>query len=152
MFGLGMGEIMVILVVALLVLGPTKLPEAAKQIGKAIRELRKHTDSLRETIETDEQLSGTVRELRSALRGDIMNTVMPPTARPAAPEEPREDAPGGSAAAPAAAPEAVPDPDPAPAPGPAAVATAAPAPVAHPRPEGAVAQGESDPEGGRTHG
>ncbi|HKA90216.1 MAG TPA: twin-arginine translocase TatA/TatE family subunit [Haliangiales bacterium] len=153
-----MGEIMVILVVALLVLGPTKLPEAAKQIGKAIRELRKHTDSLRETIETDEQLSGTVRELRSALRGDIMNTVMPPTARPAAPEEPREDAPGGSAAAPAAAPEAVPDPhpvpvpDPHPAPAPAAVATAAPAPAAHPRPEGAVAQGESDPEGGRTHG
>jgi Tat protein translocase TatB subunit len=70
MFGLGMGEIMVILVVALLVLGPKQLPDAAKKIGQAIRELRKHTQNLQETIEQDEHIGGTVRELKSALRGD----------------------------------------------------------------------------------
>jgi sec-independent protein translocase protein TatB len=70
MFGLGFGEIIVILIVALLVLGPEKLPEAAKTIGKTIRELRKHTDNLKETIEQDEHIGGTVRELKSALRGD----------------------------------------------------------------------------------
>jgi Tat protein translocase TatB subunit len=70
MFGLGMGEIVVILVVALIVLGPTQLPDAAKSIGKAIRSLRRHTQDLQDTIEKDEQIGGTVRELKSALRGD----------------------------------------------------------------------------------
>jgi sec-independent protein translocase protein TatB len=69
-FGLGMGEIVVILVVALLVLGPTQLPDAAKHVGKAIRALRKQTRELQETIDKDEAIGGTVRELRSALRGD----------------------------------------------------------------------------------
>jgi Tat protein translocase TatB subunit len=70
MFGLGMGEIIVILIVALLVLGPDKLPDAAKQIGKGLRELRKHTRDLQDTVEKDEHIGGTIRELRSALRGD----------------------------------------------------------------------------------
>jgi Tat protein translocase TatB subunit len=69
-FGLGMGEIVVILVVALIVLGPTQLPDAAKNVGKAIRALRKHTRDLQDTIDKDEAIGGTMRELRSALRGD----------------------------------------------------------------------------------
>ena len=43
MFGMGMGELVVILIVALLVLGPDKIPDAAKAIGKTMRELRKQT-------------------------------------------------------------------------------------------------------------
>jgi sec-independent protein translocase protein TatB len=70
MFGMGMGELIVILIVALLVLGPDKIPEAARTIGKGIRELRKHTTNLQQTIEDDETLGGTVKELRSVLRGD----------------------------------------------------------------------------------
>jgi Tat protein translocase TatB subunit len=96
MFGLGMGEIMVILVVALLVLGPTKLPDAAKQIGKAIRELRRHTQNLQDTIEQDENIGGTVRELKSALRGDVLYT--PPKPRAAAPT-PEEEKPVAQGAA-----------------------------------------------------
>jgi TatA/E family protein of Tat protein translocase len=38
MFGLGMGELIVILVVALIVLGPKRLPDLATGLGKAIRE------------------------------------------------------------------------------------------------------------------
>ena len=53
MFGLGFGEIMIILVLALLLLGPKKLPEAAKTIGKGLREFRKATDDLRGQIETE---------------------------------------------------------------------------------------------------
>jgi sec-independent protein translocase protein TatB len=85
MFGLGMGEILIILVVALLVLGPTKLPDAAKQIGKAIRELRRHTQNLQDTIEQDENIGGTVRELKSALRGDDL--FMPPKPKLVAPDD-----------------------------------------------------------------
>lgn len=85
MFGLGMGEIVVILVVALIVLGPTQLPDAAKHIGKAIRSLRKHTRDLQDTIEKDEQIGGTVRELKSALRGDDLiprEPLLPVTRQP----------------------------------------------------------------------
>lgn len=41
MFGLGGLEIMIILVVALLVLGPQKLPEIARTLGKGMREVRR---------------------------------------------------------------------------------------------------------------
>src|SRR5688572_6633352 len=70
MFGIGMTELIVIFVIALIFLGPAKLPEAAKALGKGIRELRKHTKDLEQTIEQDEELGSTVRELKSALRGD----------------------------------------------------------------------------------
>jgi sec-independent protein translocase protein TatB len=76
MFGLGMGEIIVILIVALLVLGPDKLPDAAKQIGKGLRELRKHTRDLQDTVEKDEHIGGTIREIRSALRDEPATPVI----------------------------------------------------------------------------
>ncbi|NIR34626.1 MAG: twin-arginine translocase TatA/TatE family subunit, partial [Actinobacteria bacterium] len=41
MGNLGGMELLVILLVALIVLGPTKLPEAARQVGKAVNELRR---------------------------------------------------------------------------------------------------------------
>jgi len=41
MFGIGWTELLVILVVALLVLGPTKLPEVARGLGKGLREFRR---------------------------------------------------------------------------------------------------------------
>lgn len=41
MLNIGPAELLVVLVVALLVLGPNKLPDAARQVGKAIGEMRK---------------------------------------------------------------------------------------------------------------
>lgn len=52
MFGIGWTEVLIILVVALLVLGPTKLPEIAKALGKGIREFRHALSSLDEPTET----------------------------------------------------------------------------------------------------
>jgi sec-independent protein translocase protein TatB len=146
MFGLGMGEIMVILVVALLVLGPSQLPDAAKKIGQAIRELRKHTQNLQETIEQDEHIGGTVRELKSALRGDEMPrpvrpAVPPPIAEGASqtvPQSPvaevvKETPPAADAASGTAAASAPPEHAAAPAPPePAAAPAPAPAPAAPP--------------------
>jgi sec-independent protein translocase protein TatB len=70
MFGMGGSEILVILIVALLFLGPDKLPDAAKTISKGIRDLKKQTRVLQETIENDEHIGGAIRDLKSALRGD----------------------------------------------------------------------------------
>lgn len=70
MFGMGGSEILVILIVALLFLGPDKLPEAAKQISKGIRDIKKQSRALQQTIEDDEHIGGAIRDLRSALRGE----------------------------------------------------------------------------------
>ena len=48
---MGLPEIIVILVVALLVVGPSKLPELARSLGKAFGDFRKMADEVKETIE-----------------------------------------------------------------------------------------------------
>jgi sec-independent protein translocase protein TatB len=53
MFGLGFGEIVVILVLALLLFGPKKLPEVAKQLGKGLRDFQKATDDLKGQFEKE---------------------------------------------------------------------------------------------------
>jgi sec-independent protein translocase protein TatB len=70
MFGMGGSEILVILVVALIFLGPEKLPDAATKISKGIRELRRQTREVQQTIENDTEFGGAIRDLKSALRGD----------------------------------------------------------------------------------
>jgi len=50
MFGIGMPELLVILVIALLVVGPKKLPDLARSLGKGMAELRKATDGATETL------------------------------------------------------------------------------------------------------
>jgi TatA/E family protein of Tat protein translocase len=48
MFGIGMPELLLILGLALIVLGPKKLPELAKALGKGLAEFRRATDDLKE--------------------------------------------------------------------------------------------------------
>jgi sec-independent protein translocase protein TatB len=85
MFGIGGSEILVILVVALLFLGPDKLPEAAKTISKGIRDLKKQSRALQNQIEADEKIGGAIRDLKSALRGEDI-----PVRPPGRIEPPRE--------------------------------------------------------------
>jgi sec-independent protein translocase protein TatA len=66
-FNLGVSEIVVILVVALVFLGPKKLPELASGLGKMIRELRKATSDIKNEIELDETIRKPVEELREAM-------------------------------------------------------------------------------------
>lgn len=53
MFGLSFGEIVIIAVLALLLLGPERLPEAAKTLGKGLREIRKATEDLKGQVERE---------------------------------------------------------------------------------------------------
>jgi Tat protein translocase TatB subunit len=69
---LGGGEILVILLVALIVFGPQRLPEIARQIGKAMSEVRKMQDSVK-------------RELHGALGTDEDHSQMPPGVTQGAP-------------------------------------------------------------------
>jgi Tat protein translocase TatB subunit len=65
-FNLGMGEIVVVLVVALIFLGPKMLPEIATGLGKVIREIRKATADIRQDIELDDMIRKPLQELRDA--------------------------------------------------------------------------------------
>jgi len=57
MFGIGFTELLLVLVVALLVLGPDKLPEAAKTMAKVYNDLRRTGLDLKRTVE------GTVKDM-----------------------------------------------------------------------------------------
>jgi sec-independent protein translocase protein TatA len=50
---LGFGEILVILLIALIVFGPTRLPEMGRTIGRSLREFRRTASDLRAEIESD---------------------------------------------------------------------------------------------------
>lgn len=53
MFGLSFGELLIIGVVALLVLGPQGLPSLARTVGKALRQFRNATGDLRQAMESE---------------------------------------------------------------------------------------------------
>jgi Tat protein translocase TatB subunit len=50
MFGIGLPELLIIAALALILIGPKKLPDLAKSLGKTLGELRKATDDVKETI------------------------------------------------------------------------------------------------------
>jgi sec-independent protein translocase protein TatB len=53
MFNVGAGELIFIVVAALLILGPQKLPEFARAIGRLMREFRRQTDEVRTVVERE---------------------------------------------------------------------------------------------------
>ena len=53
MFGIGMTELIIILAVALIIIGPKKLPELARTLGKGLAEFRRATSDLKDSISLD---------------------------------------------------------------------------------------------------
>jgi sec-independent protein translocase protein TatB len=66
-FNLGAGEIIVILVLALVFLGPKQLPEMASKLGKVIRDIRKATSDIKNEITLDDSFRKPFEDLRDAV-------------------------------------------------------------------------------------
>ncbi|MCU0574183.1 MAG: Sec-independent protein translocase protein TatB [Syntrophobacteraceae bacterium] len=66
MFGIGFPELLMILVVALIVVGPSKLPDLARALGRGYAEFRRATDELKETFEQDDTVKEIRQEFQSA--------------------------------------------------------------------------------------
>ena len=63
MFGIGMQEIVLIAVIALIVVGPKKMPELARALGKGYGEFRRAFDEMKRNVETDFQTDEIRRSL-----------------------------------------------------------------------------------------
>ena len=74
MFGIGMPELLLLLAIALIVVGPKKLPELARALGRGIAEFKKATNELKESLETNTEFS----ELKQSF-DDIQETVVDAT-------------------------------------------------------------------------
>ena len=99
-------EVLIIAMVALVVLGPQRLPEAARQIGKGYRELRKMSTSVRAEIdnaikEPMESITSPINEITSTLKDTVAE----------ASGQPRRSTPAPQAGADSSVPESQADDD-----------------------------------------
>jgi sec-independent protein translocase protein TatB len=103
MFDIGLQEMLVIGVLALLVFGPSKLPELGRMFGRAMREFRRASDEFRSTVESNLHINdfdltpapepAPVAAAEPAAGEATLPSELEPTAGEAAPTAPREPAP-----------------------------------------------------------
>jgi sec-independent protein translocase protein TatA len=98
MFGsIGMPELILIFVVALLVFGPKKLPELGKSLGRGLAEFKKASEDLKKTIETEieegKQQADAVKQQVAEVRNTIAAVPRAETPRPDAEAVPRNEPP-----------------------------------------------------------
>ncbi|MBW1840830.1 MAG: twin-arginine translocase TatA/TatE family subunit [Deltaproteobacteria bacterium] len=77
MFGIGMPEMILILAIALIVIGPKNLPTLAKSLGRAFGEFKRATSELKESMEIDTELSDVKKafdEMNQSVRETIDET------------------------------------------------------------------------------
>ena len=96
MFGsIGMPELIIILVIALIIFGPRKLPELGRSLGRSIGEFKKASNELRNTLEEEIRIEEQ-RDQRAATRAEQDSAIAaaappPATPPPAAPAPPADD-------------------------------------------------------------
>ncbi len=92
MFDLGIQELIVIFIVALLVFGPKRLPELGKTLGKGILELKKAMEGIREQMKEE---SEALKPLEDSREPEDKKTASPPVSDSAYADQPgAETGPG----------------------------------------------------------
>ena len=81
MFGLGMPEILLILAIALIVIGPKKLPELAKTLGRAMGEFKRSAQDFKDSLDVDTTLTDVTPKVKAELKEVIEESTTDPTAK-----------------------------------------------------------------------
>jgi len=74
MFGIGLPEMIIIMVIALIVIGPSKLPELARALGKGMAEFRKATQEIKDSLDIDDDFQAVKNDLADTV-SDIEHTI-----------------------------------------------------------------------------
>jgi len=74
MFGIGMPEMLLILAIALIVIGPKKLPDLAKSLGRAMGEFKKATSDIKQSLGADADFKD-VKETIDDIQNDVKKTI-----------------------------------------------------------------------------
>jgi TatA/E family protein of Tat protein translocase len=99
MFDIGVQELLVIGVIALLVFGPSKLPELGRMMGRTLREFRRASEEFRSTVETNLHINDPDPVITADVAAEPAATLATATeAEPTLPAEPAEAAPALDAA------------------------------------------------------
>jgi len=69
MFGISMPELLIVAVIALIVIGPSKLPDLAKAIGRGLAEFRKATQEIKDSLDLDHELKEVKRDISDSIAG-----------------------------------------------------------------------------------
>jgi len=69
MFGIGLPELMIIMVIALIIIGPNKLPDLARALGKGMAEFKKATQEIKESLDVDDDLKDIRKDLADTVSG-----------------------------------------------------------------------------------
>ncbi len=75
MFGLGMPEILLILAIALIVIGPKKLPDLAKTLGRAMGEFKRSAQDFKRSIDIETTVKDSVKDITSPPAEDLKEVI-----------------------------------------------------------------------------